>query len=55
MQIEKRLERAKGLWVEEYLHVLWAYRTTTRRATNNTPFRLAYRTDDQGPVKVGLP
>lgn len=53
--IEKRLEEAKGLWVDELLNVLWAYRTTPRKATNETPFKLAYGTDALVPVEIGLP
>ncbi|RVW85476.1 hypothetical protein CK203_044077 [Vitis vinifera] len=40
--LKKRLEQAKGKWVEELLDFLWAYRTTTGRPTGNTPFALAY-------------
>ena len=29
--LKKRLDDAKGRWVEELPHVLWAYRTTLRR------------------------
>ncbi|XP_028122779.1 uncharacterized protein LOC114319908 [Camellia sinensis] len=35
--VKKRLEHAKGKWVEELPHVLWAYRTTARRSTGETP------------------
>ncbi|RVX22133.1 Gag-Pol polyprotein [Vitis vinifera] len=40
--LKKRLEQAKGKWVEELPGVLWAYRTTPGRLTGNTPFALAY-------------
>ncbi|KAL6321326.1 hypothetical protein AAG906_016360 [Vitis piasezkii] len=40
--LKKRLEQAKGKWVEELPGVLWAYRTTPGRPTGNTPFALAY-------------
>ena len=43
--LEKRLEQAKGKWVEELPGVLWAYRTTLGRPTGNTPFVLAYGMD----------
>ncbi|KAL2250131.1 UNVERIFIED_CONTAM: Transposon Tf2-11 polyprotein [Sesamum indicum] len=39
-----RLE-SKGSWVEELAGVLWAYRTTPRTATGETPFFLVYRTE----------
>ena len=31
--LKKRLDDAKGKWVEELSHVLWTYRTTPRRST----------------------
>lgn len=31
--LKKRLDEAKGKWVEELSHVLWTYRTTPRRLT----------------------
>ena len=36
--IKTRLEGAKGIWPDELLSVLWAYRTTTRTPTGETPF-----------------
>ena len=53
--LKKRLEKAKGNWVEELPGVLWAYRTTPRRPTGNTPFALAYGTDVVIPTEVGMP
>ena len=52
--IKTWLEGAKGIWPEELLSVLWAYRTTTRTPTGEKPFRLAYRSNAVIPVKVGL-
>ncbi|XP_063949875.1 uncharacterized protein LOC135152721 [Daucus carota subsp. sativus] len=52
--IKKRLGEAKGLWAEELPWILWAYRTTPRSSTGETPFRLAYGTDSLVPVEVGL-
>ncbi|GFS40362.1 hypothetical protein Acr_00g0068110 [Actinidia rufa] len=40
--IKKRLEKAKGRWVDELANVLWAYRTTPRKATNEMPYSLAF-------------
>ncbi|XP_075665737.1 uncharacterized protein LOC142635476 [Castanea sativa] len=40
--LKKRLEGAKGRWAEELLSVLWAYPTTLRRSTGETPFSLTY-------------
>ena len=53
--MKKRLERAKSLWVEELPNVLWAYRTTPRRSTGETPFALAYGMEAVIPLEVGLP
>jgi hypothetical protein len=39
-QIKTRLEGAKSRWVEELPSVLWAYRTTVRTPTKETPFKL---------------
>nr|CAN72093.1 hypothetical protein VITISV_009001 [Vitis vinifera] len=53
--LKKRLEQAKGKWVEELSGVLWAYRTTPGRPTGNTPFALAYGMDAIIPTEIGLP
>ncbi|RVW75278.1 hypothetical protein CK203_055350 [Vitis vinifera] len=53
--LKKRLEQAKGKWVEELPSVLWAYRTTPGRPTGNTPFALAYGMDAVIPIEIGLP
>ena len=37
-----RLEGVKGAWSDELPGVLWAYRTTVRTLTGETPFKLAY-------------
>ncbi|KAI5314689.1 hypothetical protein L3X38_043865 [Prunus dulcis] len=42
---EKRLEGAEGKWVDELPGVLWAYLTTKRRSTSETPFSLAFGTE----------
>uniref|UniRef100_A0A2N9F0N5 Integrase catalytic domain-containing protein n=1 Tax=Fagus sylvatica TaxID=28930 RepID=A0A2N9F0N5_FAGSY len=44
-QIKTRLEGAKGLWVEELPSILWAYRTTVRVPTGETPFKLTFGTE----------
>ncbi|XP_038687612.1 uncharacterized protein LOC119987002 [Tripterygium wilfordii] len=53
--IKKRLESSKGRWVEELPSVLWAYRTTPRRSTGESPFVLAYGTEAVIPLEIGLP
>ena len=41
----KSLDKAKGKWVEKLHGVFWAYMTTKRVMTGETPFLLAYRTE----------
>jgi hypothetical protein len=53
--IKKRLEEAKGKWVEELPSVLWTHRTTHKRSTGETPFALAYGVEAVIPLEIGLP
>uniref|UniRef100_A0A2N9FVX8 Integrase catalytic domain-containing protein n=1 Tax=Fagus sylvatica TaxID=28930 RepID=A0A2N9FVX8_FAGSY len=53
-QIKTRLEGAKGMWVEELPSILWAYRTTVRIPTGETPFKLTFGTEAVIPVEIGL-
>ena len=34
--------------------MLWAYRTTRKSATQETPFALAFSTEEAAPIEVGL-
>ena len=52
--IKTRLEGAKGIWPDELPSVLWAYRTTARTPTRETPFRLTYGADAVIPAEIGL-
>ena len=52
--IKTRLEGAKGIWHDELPSILWAYWTTARTPTGETPFRLAYGADAVIPAEVGL-
>ena len=52
--IKAQLKGAKGIWPNELPSVLWAYRTTTRTPTRETPFQLAYRSEAIIPAEVGL-
>ena len=52
--IKTRLKGAKGIWPDKLPSVLWAYRTTVRTPTGETPFRLAYGTDAVIPAEIGL-
>ena len=40
--LKRRLDRAKGRWVEELPNILWAYCMTPRRSMGETPFSLTY-------------
>ena len=53
--LKKRLDDAKGKWVEELPHVLWIYRTTPRRSTGETPFSMTYRAKAVIPLETGFP
>ena len=53
--IKKRLEKAKGQWVEELPNVLWTFRTTPRNPTRETPFSLTYGVEVVIPFEIGLP
>ena len=48
------LEEAKGAWPKELPNVLWAYKTTVRTPTGETPFKLTYGTKAVIPIKVGV-
>lgn len=52
--IKTRLEEAKGVWSDEVLGVLWAYRTTVRTPTGKTPFELAYGSETLILVEVHM-
>ena len=52
--IKAQFEEAKGAWLEELPHVLWAYRTTARTLTRETPFKLTYGTKAIILVEVGI-
>ncbi|KAL2248689.1 UNVERIFIED_CONTAM: hypothetical protein Sindi_2342600 [Sesamum indicum] len=50
--LKMRLE-SKASWVKELPRVLWAYRTTPRTATGETPFYLVYDTEAIFPAEIG--
>ena len=52
--IKTKLDDVKGAWLEELPNVLWAYRTTARTPTGETPFRLTYGTESVISVEVGV-
>ena len=52
--MKTKLESLKGKWVEYLLKVLWAYRTTSKSATRETLFALAFGIEAVAPVEVEL-
>ena len=52
--LKTKLENLKGKWVDYLPKVLWAYRTTRKSATQETPFTLAFDTEAVAPVEVRL-
>ena len=52
--IKTRLERANGVWPDELSGVLWAYKTTVKTPTRETPFKLAYGSEAVIPTKVHM-
>ena len=52
--LKTKLEDLKGNWVEYFPEVLWAYWTTQKSATRETPFALAFGTEAVAPAEVGI-
>ena len=52
--LKKRLDDAKGKWVEELPHVLWTYRTTPQKSTGETPFSMTYGAEAVIPLDNGF-
>ena len=50
--LKTKLEDLKGNLVEYLPEVLWAYRTTQKSSTQETPFALAFGTEAVAPVEV---
>ena len=53
--LKKRLDDAKGRWVEELPHVLWPYMTMPRKSTRETPFSMMYGAEVVIPLESGFP
>ncbi|XP_075636650.1 uncharacterized protein LOC142608876 [Castanea sativa] len=53
--LKKRLDDAKGKWVEELSHILWTYRTTPCRSIGETPFSMTYGAEAVIPLETGFP
>ncbi|KAL4566024.1 hypothetical protein LXL04_030133 [Taraxacum kok-saghyz] len=53
--VKRKLETSSHNWVDELQSVLWAYRTTVRTTTKDTPFGLVYGAEAVIPVEMLLP
>lgn len=53
--LKTRLDRLHTSWVDELPSVLWSYRTTSRTATQETPFSLTYGSEAVIPAEVLIP
>ncbi|GKV15225.1 hypothetical protein SLEP1_g26025 [Rubroshorea leprosula] len=53
--LKPRLEQHKAKWADELNNVLWAYRITSRTATGETPYHLAFGTEAVIPIEIGVP
>ena len=53
--LKKRLDDAKGKWVEKLSHVLWTYRTTPWRSTGETHFSMTYGAEAVIPLEASFP
>ena len=52
--LKTRLGEKKGAWVDELPGVLWAYQTTEKTATGETPFDLAFGHEAVIPAEIGV-
>ena len=53
--LKKRLDNAKGKWVEELPHVFWTYQTTPRKSTGETHFSMTYGAEAVISLENGFP
>ena len=53
--LKKRIDDAKGKWVEELPHILWTYRIMPHRSTGETPFSMTYGVEVVIPLETGFP
>ncbi|GAV88771.1 rve domain-containing protein [Cephalotus follicularis] len=52
--LKKRLEHSKGRWTEELPSLLWAYRTTPRTTTGESPYNLCFGAEAMILVEIGV-
>ena len=52
--LKTKFENLKKRWADNLPEVLWAYRTTARSTTRETPFSLAYGYEALVPIELGI-
>ena len=50
--LKRRVNEAKGSWVEQLPHVLWAYRKTPHSTTGETQFKMVFNSEVVIPVEI---
>ncbi|XP_074352585.1 uncharacterized protein LOC141691729 [Apium graveolens] len=50
--LQKRVERSRNTWVDDFMPILCAYRTTCKVTTEATPFMLAYGAEVMVPLDI---
>ncbi|VFQ98589.1 unnamed protein product [Cuscuta campestris] len=53
-RLKRKLEACRGEWAEELPYILWTYRTTPRRATQETPFAFCYGFEAMAPAEISI-
>ncbi|XP_059650191.1 uncharacterized protein LOC132295951 [Cornus florida] len=53
--LKKKLEKLKSKWCENRPSMLWAYRTTPRRPTGESPFAMTYGSEAVIPTESAIP
>ncbi|XP_057459267.1 uncharacterized protein LOC130749928 [Actinidia eriantha] len=53
--LKARLERSKSEWAKELPSILWAYHTTSRAPTGETPYSMVFGTESVIPVEIRMP
>ena len=54
-RLKKRLDDAKGKWVDELPHVLLTYQTTLCKSMRETPFLITYGAEAVIPLETKFP
>ena len=52
--LKTRLDKSKEGWMDDLTSMLWAYHTTRRIPTRETPYFLVYGTEAIMPVEIGM-